>query len=181
MKVSTLVSFFRPAVAVLILLPLLLIGWTEQATAVPVAKSVSGPLQNPETYIAIQNLSQHAQSMQAEEHSNIRLIPRVNASQDQVKICCLHANILDYYLGNILHQSDIEHPSMHLLKTNLVRVSEDLKKHGCNVTHYHNHHHAVEFRRKLKEMDGDQGIIKAVGEIDILFSYLQDFCIETKN
>ncbi|XP_053200008.1 interleukin-22 [Scomber japonicus] len=181
MKVSTLVSFFRPSAAVLVLLSLLLIGWTEHVTAVPVARSLSAPLQDSATWDAIQNLSQHAQSMQSEEHTNIRLIPRVNVSQDQVKICCLHANILDYYLSNVLHQSDIEHPSMHLLKTNLARVSEDLKRHGCSVTHYHNHHHAVEFRRKLKEMDGDQGIIKAVGEIDILFSYLQDFCIERKN
>ncbi|KAF3859703.1 hypothetical protein F7725_022102 [Dissostichus mawsoni] len=64
------------------------------------------------------------------------------------------------------NRSDHVHPNMTRLK---------------NVTHYQDHHHAVEFRRKLAMLAQEQGFNKAVGEIDILFMYLQDFCVLGRN
>ncbi|KAG7466721.1 interleukin-24-like isoform X1 [Solea senegalensis] len=126
------------------------------------------------------SLSQ-AQSLETDDDSSVRLHARIGADQDHMKVCCLHANILNYYLTNILCHRHEQHPKMLRVKIDLSRVSDDLQAHGCNVTHYHDHHHAVEFRRKLASMEGERGINKAVGEIDILFTYLSDYCVHQKN
>lgn len=57
MKLATLVSFVRPAVVML--LPLILIGWVEQAAAHPVQQKLSPPLQNPETYKTVKEVAKH--------------------------------------------------------------------------------------------------------------------------
>uniref|UniRef100_A0A3P9CUD2 Interleukin 22 n=1 Tax=Maylandia zebra TaxID=106582 RepID=A0A3P9CUD2_9CICH len=154
---ATVASFFRPAAAAVLLL--LFFGWDEQARAHPVDRPFSPVLRHPQTYRDVGQVSEH----------------------HHLEICCLHANILDYYLTNILHHTNNDHAQMHRLKTNLHRISTDLQAHGCNVTQYHDHKNAVDFRTKLEKMEKMKGITKAISELDILFSYLQDYCVEPRN
>ncbi|KAM3588244.1 uncharacterized protein V6R79_024363 [Siganus canaliculatus] len=174
MKLVKLVSFLRPVMAVL--LPLFLIGWTQQAAARPHTR-LSPPLENMDTVLTAKEVSRHAQSQ--DNDSSLRLMPRVNSSeaQDHLTVCCLYGHILDFYLNYILSQHDeTYHPQMPRLRVDLNRVRSDLNTQGCNVTHYHDHRHIVEFRRKHDSIDGEQRKHKAIGEIDILFSNLRSHC-----
>uniref|UniRef100_A0A8C6U743 Interleukin-22 n=1 Tax=Neogobius melanostomus TaxID=47308 RepID=A0A8C6U743_9GOBI len=175
---SCLKSFLRPAASVL--LPLLLIGWIGHTVTTPVHRSLSRPLRNPETYNAVNKVSQHVSDHFLQGQFDFRHI-YIDTLHDHLKICCLHANILDFYLHNILPRHDNKHRTMNRVRNDLQRISEDLETHGCNVTHYQDHQHAVQFRKNLVGMGEEQGINKAVGEINILFSCLQDFCVQTKN
>nr|CAN84587.2 interleukin-22 [Melanogrammus aeglefinus] len=145
------------------------------------ARPMSDVLHNHDTYQAARDISRKAQKLEAGDDTSLRLISRVSPNQplaQNAEICCLHANILDFYLLNVLQSSDSFHPTMPRLKTDLARISQDLSHHGCNVTHYHDHQNAVEFREKLITMQGPRGITKAIGEIDILFTYLGEFCVQ---
>uniref|UniRef100_A0A8C6U5L9 Interleukin 22 n=1 Tax=Neogobius melanostomus TaxID=47308 RepID=A0A8C6U5L9_9GOBI len=170
---SCLKSFLRPAASVL--LPLLLIGWIGHTVTTPVHRSLSRPLRNPETYNAVNKVSQHAQDKSIDD-TRIILQNYLNQNPkfalDHLKICCLHANILDFYLHNILPRHDNKHRTMNRVRNDLQRISEDLETHGCV---------SIFIRLHLAPMGEEQGINKAVGEINILFSCLQDFCVQTKN
>lgn len=58
---DAIASILRPAAAasILLLLPLLLIGWAEQAVAHPVSRALSPPLHNEDTYRAVGEVARH--------------------------------------------------------------------------------------------------------------------------
>ncbi|XP_061618722.1 uncharacterized protein LOC133472198 isoform X2 [Phyllopteryx taeniolatus] len=159
---AALVSRRRLGAAVL---PLLLIGYVCPGEAGPVSQSFSKVLRSPATYRAAEEVSLHAQHAETAEESNIRLNVPVNSDMDHMSICCLHANILDFYLNNILNHFDDQDPRMHQLHSDLGRVSFDLKERGCNVVHYRDHQHTVQFRNKLAKMEHGRGLNKAMSEI----------------
>ncbi|XP_077399388.1 interleukin-22 [Vanacampus margaritifer] len=156
-------------------LTLLLIGCVHQGEAGPVHPTRSSVLRNRDTFLAAKEVSLHAQRSETEDESNIRLNVEANA-RDHITICCLHANILDFYLNNIFNHVDNQHPKMHQLHSDLSKASDDLQRRGCNVTHYQDHQHAVQFRNKLAMMDSGRALNKALSEVDILFTYLHETC-----
>ncbi|KAM9327901.1 uncharacterized protein KZ484_019326 [Pholidichthys leucotaenia] len=179
MKIHTasLTSFLCSATSLAILL--LFINWAQQVVAHPVDLPLSPPLHNPQTSNDVREVSRHHQDKLTEEDASFRLMPQPDNNLDHMQICCLHVNILDFYLKNILHQG--QHQHLHRLKSDLHRVSVDLQTQGCNVTQYHEHQHAVEFRTNYFKMAQKRGSYKAIGELDILFSYLRHYCIKPRN
>nr|ATW72332.1 interleukin 22 [Plecoglossus altivelis] len=135
---------------------------------------ISPVLHSPDTYSAVREVSRHAQNEDMEVA--VRLIPSPNIRGDHQKVCCLHANILGYYLHSILPLRHNMHNQMPQLREDLARVARDLSTHGCVIDEYDDHESSVAFKNELKKM-GDKGINKAIGEVDILFTYLTDFCV----
>ncbi|XP_037098730.1 uncharacterized protein LOC119116965 isoform X2 [Syngnathus acus] len=157
-------------------LALLLIGCVRRGEAGPVFRPLSPVLRSPNTYRAAEEVSLHAQRSETEEESNVRLNVPV-ADEEHVVVCCLHSNILDFYLKDVFDGLDDRHPRMHQLHSDLSRAGQDLKEHGCNAPHYQDHRHVVQFRDKLAQMDSSRGLKKALSEVNILFTYLHDNCV----
>uniref|UniRef100_A0A8C7QMY5 Interleukin-22 n=1 Tax=Oncorhynchus mykiss TaxID=8022 RepID=A0A8C7QMY5_ONCMY len=149
-----------------------------ESVAHSIHRPLSAPLHSADTDTMVQQVAQHAQSFDTD--TDTKLMPDIDTKKNHRDICCLHANILDFYLSNILttkEKQDKHHPKLPALKEDLARVSRDLKEHGCAIKHYNDHHHSIAFRKKLSEMEEGKGIKKAIGEIDILFTFLKDFCV----
>ncbi|XP_037098731.1 uncharacterized protein LOC119116965 isoform X3 [Syngnathus acus] len=176
---------FPPAVGIAALvslrllgvLALLLIGCVRRGEAGPVFRPLSPVLRSPNTYRAAEEVSLHAQRSETEEESNVRLNVPVADEEEHVVVCCLHSNILDFYLKDVFDGLDDRHPRMHQLHSDLSRAGQDLKEHGCNAPHYQDHRHVVQFRDKLAQMDSSRGLKKALSEVNILFTYLHDNCV----
>ncbi|KAJ8008862.1 hypothetical protein DPEC_G00082850 [Dallia pectoralis] len=147
------------------------------AGARSIHRALSAPLHNADTDALVQQVARDAQS--SDTDTDIKLMPDIDTKKNHRDICCLHANILDFYLSNVLGTKDNikKHPKLPQLKEDLARVSRDLQEHGCAVKRYINDRHSIAFRKKLSEMGEGKGIRKAIGEIDILFTYLKDFCV----
>ncbi|XP_018611365.1 interleukin-22 [Scleropages formosus] len=134
----------------------------------------SAPLDNPGTSQRVRELAWAAQ--QLDDDHEIRLIPSERNIIDKTNlyICCLHANILDFYLGNIL-QTEEKFPHLSTVTIDLARISRDLSEKGCSIKHVNEHEHSRSFTEQFHKL-GKKGQTKAIGEIDILFDYLSKFC-----
>uniref|UniRef100_A0A8C9WCA0 Uncharacterized protein n=1 Tax=Scleropages formosus TaxID=113540 RepID=A0A8C9WCA0_SCLFO len=117
------------------------------------------------------------QAQELDEDTETRLIPSVrHDKKTNLYVCCLHANILDFYLWNVLTTED-RYPDLDTVRTELARVSRDLSLQGC-----------VSWAVRLPPVPRQTGepgerramgrtaVNKAIGEIDILFDSLSIFC-----
>uniref|UniRef100_A0AAY4EKQ6 Interleukin 22 n=1 Tax=Denticeps clupeoides TaxID=299321 RepID=A0AAY4EKQ6_9TELE len=113
------------------------------------------PLDNSATWNNLIIVAKHAQ--EKDRNHNTRLIPIIPDEKLKDKdTCCLSANILDYYLRNILHVRGNHHKRLSAVKEDLHRVRRDLVD--------------------LAKCVGEEAPNKAIGEIDILFHYLYESC-----
>uniref|UniRef100_A0A674MFU6 Interleukin-24-like n=1 Tax=Takifugu rubripes TaxID=31033 RepID=A0A674MFU6_TAKRU len=129
MLASTLRCSRCPAVALLALS--LLIGWSEQAAVQHLHRVLSPPLVDEDTYVAVDEVAKQAQREQ--DDPSVRLLPNIKPNQEtrDLEICCIHANILDFYLNNVLPHHSSNNAHAHRLQTDLSRISQDLETHGC--------------------------------------------------
>uniref|UniRef100_A0A8C9WKJ8 Uncharacterized protein n=1 Tax=Scleropages formosus TaxID=113540 RepID=A0A8C9WKJ8_SCLFO len=131
----------------------------------------SAPLDNPGTSQRVRELA-WAVSTDTDTGTDTG---KARALRRNLYICCLHANILDFYLGNIL-QTEEKFPHLSTVTIDLARISRDLSEKGCVSTHVNEHEHSRSFTEQFHKL-GKKGQTKAIGEIDILFDYLSKFCI----
>uniref|UniRef100_A0A3B3QK82 Interleukin-10 n=1 Tax=Paramormyrops kingsleyae TaxID=1676925 RepID=A0A3B3QK82_9TELE len=147
---------------------MLLAGRSDSAPSHPRGKQKSEhrspPLDNHSTF---QRISEIAKTVHFYSHITFMYL-----FQD-LFVCCLHANILDFYLGNVLNTEE-KFPDLATVKTDLDRISRDLTVKGC-VSHVNDHGHSNKFKESFHKM-GKRAQTKAMGEIDILFDFLAKFC-----
>ncbi|KAG2469388.1 CBPM Carboxypeptidase, partial [Polypterus senegalus] len=96
-------------------------------------------------------------------------------------LCCLHVNILDFYLHQVMLPSEpleIKYPISRTVTEDLHRIAKDLKICMTKNGKYDRHLHT--FKEEYKKL-GRQGQTKALGELDILFEYLTRFCREKRS
>ncbi|XP_077449957.1 uncharacterized protein LOC144068908 [Stigmatopora argus] len=166
----------RASIRRLAVLALLLIGCVRPGEA----GTLSQVLDNRDTFQAAREVARHAQSLETEEDTRFKLIPRLDEDQfpDPMRRCCLRASILDSYLKifNLLNDWR-DYPRMSQLYADLERLSLDLKKAQCKVPLDQRQGHAKQFDDKLKQMTQAHGLNKALSEVDLLFMDLQDHCL----
>lgn len=102
----------------------------------------------------VDGLFLRVQAQREQDDPSVRLLPHIQPSQvsvastitetpqqtpaltsdllqDHLEICCVHANILDFYLNNVLPHHSSNNVHTHRLQTDLSRISRDLETHGC--------------------------------------------------
>lgn len=104
MKLATLVTFLRPAAAMLVLL--FLIGWAEQAAGKPASRSRSQPLQNKDTLQTVIEVSNQVSLFNLTQLNLSQLSEQILNLQVYRKNVILHKSQLnsDYFLKNCLLQ-----------------------------------------------------------------------------
>uniref|UniRef100_A0A8C9S545 Uncharacterized protein n=1 Tax=Scleropages formosus TaxID=113540 RepID=A0A8C9S545_SCLFO len=106
----------------------------------------SAPLDNPGTSQRVRDFCKQFCSL-AYSHC-------LHVLWQNLYICCLHANILDFYLGNIL-QTEEKFPHLSTVTIDLARISRDLSEKGCVST---------VCLKKIKNILGKKGQTKHLAE-----------------
>ncbi|XP_039626136.1 interleukin-22 [Polypterus senegalus] len=141
----------------------------------------SAPLNSP---LPRQRVNQFAKAAQRNDNDTdtrlLRLTEKHNNMTDHY-LCCLHVNILDFYLHQVMLPSEpleIKYPISRTVTEDLHRIAKDLKICMTKNGKYDRHLHT--FKEEYKKL-GRQGQTKALGELDILFEYLTRFCREKRS
>uniref|UniRef100_A0A3B3QJT2 Interleukin 22 n=1 Tax=Paramormyrops kingsleyae TaxID=1676925 RepID=A0A3B3QJT2_9TELE len=163
---------------IVVLAVMLLAGRSDSAPSHPRGKQKSEhrspPLDNHSTFQRISEIAKTAQEMDDDHETRLIQSEKHYRNETDLFVCCLHANILDFYLGNVLNTEE-KFPDLATVKTDLDRISRDLTVKGCSIKHVNDHGHSNKFKESFHKM-GKRAQTKAMGEIDILFDFLAKFC-----
>ncbi|XP_066579953.1 interleukin-22 [Amia ocellicauda] len=139
---------------------------------------LSPPLGNALHRQRVNELARAAQQLDKDTETRLLNLPKNHTDMTNLFVCCLHVNIIDFYLRNVLNTEE-KYPHLTVVKQDLHRISTDLKEQGCAVTHVRNQQYVQKFKEEYIKL-GTNGQRKAIGEVDILFEYLSRFCKEKK-
>ncbi|XP_063068003.1 interleukin-22 [Engraulis encrasicolus] len=152
------------------------VAWGDAASIIPPKHHRRPkPLDNSVTWNNLMVVAKHAQAKDKDHET--RLIPVI--SEEKLKdndTCCMNANILDYYLRNVLTTEGEHHKRLPAVKQDLHRVKRDLENHAsCDPQKYDENEYNQKFRKNYRAA-GTDAPNKAIGEMDILFHYLFESC-----
>ncbi|XP_041936017.1 interleukin-22 [Alosa sapidissima] len=152
--------------------------WGDTASLLTRHKHCSQPLDNSATWNNIIDVAQHAQGL--DKNHMTRILPKMPEKEfKENDSCCVHANILDYYLKNVLTDAlptNDHHSRLPIVKEELHRVRRDLVTNAnCDLNKYDVYKYNKTFRKNFLAT-GVDATIKAISEMDILFHYLYESC-----